>query len=100
MKCPRCNRQVRDRGITIQGLVYGPLCASVVSRRQRVRESFGSSKLTEHVCKISGMVYLARAESEAICPPTMCAHCRFNTPSFMSADSCALEIQNREMESL
>lgn len=97
-RCPRCHKVVKDRGVTVGGLVYGPSCGKVVSRRQRARESFGESQVQVVVCSISGKGFYAKKESFSICPSTQCAHCRYNTLSFLAVELCPLEVEVKQKE--
>lgn len=84
--------------MSIQGLLFGPECGSIVYRRQRARESFGETPKETKVCSVSGKTFYAKDESSKICPPMMCAYCRYNTPPFLKVALCPLEIEVKQRE--
>lgn len=96
--CPRCKRPVRDRGVTVQGELFGPTCAAVVSRRRRVRASFGEGPQLSYECHVTHRIYYAKTESEKICPDVSCAYCRYNTKPYIAVNLCPLEEAAYEKE--
>lgn len=96
--CPRCRRAVKDRGVSIQGVLFGPECGSIVYRRQRARESFGESEKEQRVCSVSLKLFFTKKESDDICPGVLCAHCRYNTPPFLKVGLCPLEVEAKQKE--
>lgn len=98
LKCPRCDRPVKDNGRTVQGLIFGPLCSDIVYRRQRIRESFGESLKTIRICEVSKKEFYAKTESEDVCPNVTCAVCRYNTRPFLSVALCPLEVKLKQKE--
>lgn len=91
--CPRCKRPMKGNHIEVQGVQLGPKCAIVVHRRQRIRESFGTSGRHLQKCSVTGREFYAGDGTDKFCPTTLCVVCKYNTPPFLGVERCPLEVE-------
>lgn len=97
-RCPRCSRSITGKGEVVQGVLFGPTCCTIVYRRARLREGYGESPKELRRCEVSGKEFYSRAESEAFCPPVVCAVCRYNTRQLHHVTLCPLEVAAKQRE--